>query len=233
MIHRVIIGTFEAKLEDMMGLDFVKSIEDVRTSIRRFNTDLERRPDLAARLTMYRAWYYDPELDMVGPSKFIGYADMSAERYIILEEGATDGKQTEPVLKRWFQTLDKSSPEEAFVRSRAETLVAKYGKSLSKVARFCAPIGWKVPSKESVARPGIHATRGRRTIHATIVKGETHYVAECEQLAVVTQGTTIDETIQNLREAVELHLEGEDLATLGLAPDPIIMVSMELQPWAA
>ncbi|MBK9261197.1 MAG: type II toxin-antitoxin system HicB family antitoxin [Polyangiaceae bacterium] len=79
----------------------------------------------------------------------------------------------------------------------------------------------------------MHATRGRRTIHATITKGETHYVAECEQLAVVTQGTTIDETIQNLREAVELHLEGEDLAALGLAPDPVIMVSMELQPWAA
>ena|GEM_PF-4330325 len=51
--------------------------------------------------------------------------------------------------------------------------------------------------------------------------------------AVVTQGITIDETIQNLQEAVELHLEGEDLAALGLAPDPVIMVSMELQPWAA
>jgi predicted RNase H-like HicB family nuclease len=43
----------------------------------------------------------------------------------------------------------------------------------------------------------------------------------------------VDETIQNLREAVELHLEGENLEDLGLAADPVILVSMELQPWAA
>mgnify|MGYP000066491977 CR=1 FL=1 len=88
-------------------------------------------------------------------------------------------------------------------------------------------------NKEAGVHPGIHATRGRRTIHATIVRGETHYVAECEHLGIVTQGVTIDETMENLREAVALHLEGEDLAALGLAPDPIILVSMELQPWAA
>jgi predicted RNase H-like HicB family nuclease len=217
--------------EDVMPPDLVKSLDEVRASIRQFNADLERSAELAARLKMNRAWYYDPELDMIGPSKFIGYAGMTAERY--LQEGAADGKQTEPVLKRWFRLLDNDSPEAAFVRSRAESLVAKHGKSLSEVARFCAPIGWKVTGKEPLVRPGIHATRGRRTIHATIIKGETHYVAECEQLAVVTQGVTIDETIQNLREAVELHLEGEDLAALGLAPDPVIMVSMELQPWAA
>lgn len=214
-----------------MGPELVTSFEDVQASIRQFNMDLDRNGDLAARLKMNRAWYYDPELDLVGPSKFIGYAGMTANRYIV--EGATDGKQTEPILKRWFRVLDNNSPEAAFVRSRAEALVRKYGKSLSEVARFCAPHSWKVGGNESVPRPGVHATRGRRTIHATIIRGETHYVAECQQLAVVTQGTTIDETMQNLREAVELHLEGEDMAALGLAPDPVILVSMELQPWAA
>jgi predicted RNase H-like HicB family nuclease len=214
-----------------MTTELANSADDVRESIRQFNADLDRSPELAARLKMNRVWYYDPELDMVGPSKFIGYVGMTAERYIA--GGATDGKQTEPILKRWFRLLDSDSPEATFVRSRAETLVTKHGKSLSEVARFCAPLGWKVVGKESLARPSVHATRGRRTIHATIIRGETHYVAECEQLAVVTQGATIDETIQNLREAVELHLEGEDLAALGLAPDPVILVSMELQPWAA
>ena len=57
----------------------------------------------------------------------------------------------------------------------------------------------------------------RYTIQAVIYPGnESGYVAECLNLAVVTQGQTLDETVQNLREALHLHLEGEDLAELGL-----------------
>jgi predicted RNase H-like HicB family nuclease len=51
-----------------------------------------------------------------------------------------------------------------------------------------------------------------------------YYVAECLEIAVVTQGKTLDETLANLQEAVALHLEGEDLATFGLAPNPTILV---------
>jgi predicted RNase H-like HicB family nuclease len=120
------------------------------------------------------------------------------------------------------------------VSSRVEALLARHGKSLNKVARFCGPKGWKVSGKDSAPRPaGVHAARGRRTIHASIVRSETHYVAECEHLAIVTQGSTLDETLRNLKEAVELHLEGEDLEALGLAPDPVVVVTMEVQPWAA
>ena len=49
----------------------------------------------------------------------------------------------------------------------------------------------------------------QHTIKAFIRAGETHYVAECVELAVVTQGVTLDETLANLREAVALHIEGE------------------------
>ena len=52
--------------------------------------------------------------------------------------------------------------------------------------------------------------RLQHTIKASVRWGETHYVAECLEVPVVTQGKTIDETLANLREAVELHLEGED-----------------------
>ena len=55
------------------------------------------------------------------------------------------------------------------------------------------------------------------TIQAVIRRGEqSGYVAECLELAVVTQGATLDEVVQNLQEAVALHLEGEDLQELGL-----------------
>lgn len=68
----------------------------------------------------------------------------------------------------------------------------------------------------------------RRTIQVRIFKGETQYVAECLDLPVVTQAPTLDELADNIREAVGLHLDGEDLAELGLAKDPTILVTMEL-----
>ena len=54
------------------------------------------------------------------------------------------------------------------------------------------------------------------------------YVVDCHEIAVVTQGRTLDEALANLREAVALHLEGEDLATLGLTGLKRILVSYEL-----
>ena len=70
----------------------------------------------------------------------------------------------------------------------------------------------------------------QRTIKAVIRPGnESGYVAECVEIAVVTQGRTLDETVSNLREAVQLHLEGENPADFGLAPNPALMVTMELE----
>lgn len=55
-------------------------------------------------------------------------------------------------------------------------------------------------------------------------------MAECVEVAVVTQGATLDETMRNLQEAVALHLEGEDLTALGLAANPTLLVTMEVEP---
>jgi predicted RNase H-like HicB family nuclease len=62
-----------------------------------------------------------------------------------------------------------------------------------------------------------------------IFRGERQYVAECLDLPVVTQAFTLDELAGNIREAVSLHLEGEDLAELGFSDDPTILATMELQ----
>lgn len=67
----------------------------------------------------------------------------------------------------------------------------------------------------------------QHTIKAFIRKGEKYYVAECLEIPVVTQGKTLDEAAANLREAVALHLEGEDLEQLGLAPNPILIITIE------
>lgn len=70
----------------------------------------------------------------------------------------------------------------------------------------------------------------RHCIKAFVHKGENYYVAECMEIAVVTQGKTLDETMANLQEAVALHLEGENLADFDLAPNPFLLVTFELEP---
>ena len=69
-----------------------------------------------------------------------------------------------------------------------------------------------------------------RSIKAFISKGDNFYVAECMEIAVVTQGKTLDETIVNLEEAVALHMEGENPADFDLIPNPSLLVTMELEP---
>ena len=68
----------------------------------------------------------------------------------------------------------------------------------------------------------------KRLISVRIFRGEKMYVAECMDLPVITQAPTLDELAANIQEAVSLHLEGEDLADLGLAPNPTILASLEL-----
>ena len=79
--------------------------------------------------------------------------------------------------------------------------------------------------RESPATYGSAPLRG--SLHATVSRGESAYVAECWEVAVVTQGRTLDEVVANLREAVTLHLEGEDLAALGLERSPRLVVTYE------
>jgi predicted RNase H-like HicB family nuclease len=69
----------------------------------------------------------------------------------------------------------------------------------------------------------------KHNISAHIYRGEEHYIAECSEISVITQGKTLDETIANLQEAVYLHLEGEDLAEYDLVENPAILVIMELE----
>ncbi len=68
----------------------------------------------------------------------------------------------------------------------------------------------------------------RRTIQVRITRGESQYVAECLDLPVVTQAPTLDELATNIREAIALHLESEDLEALGFSPEPTILATMEL-----
>jgi predicted RNase H-like HicB family nuclease len=69
----------------------------------------------------------------------------------------------------------------------------------------------------------------RRTIQVRVSKGDRFFVAECFDLPVVTQAASLDELASNIREAIGLHLEGEDLAALGFSANPTILATMELE----
>jgi predicted RNase H-like HicB family nuclease len=52
----------------------------------------------------------------------------------------------------------------------------------------------------------------KRIIQVQISRDDQYFVAECLDLPVVTQGKTLDELAENLREAIALQLEREDAA---------------------
>jgi len=70
----------------------------------------------------------------------------------------------------------------------------------------------------------------KRIIQVKIYKGEKFYVAECVDLPVVTQGKTLDEVVENMREAIDLHLEGESLEEWDISPDFSVLANFELEP---
>jgi predicted RNase H-like HicB family nuclease len=67
----------------------------------------------------------------------------------------------------------------------------------------------------------------RDSIHVVLTRDKKYYVAECLEIAVVTQGKTLDELLENLKEAVSLHLEDEDLEELGLTETPRLVITYE------
>ena len=73
----------------------------------------------------------------------------------------------------------------------------------------------------------------QHTVNAVIRSGEqSGYAAECVELPVVTQGATLDEIVESLREAIALQLEGEDPGDFGLTHPITIVVTLEVSPVA-
>lgn len=68
----------------------------------------------------------------------------------------------------------------------------------------------------------------KRIIQFHIYKGDKYYIAQGVDLPVVTQGKTLDALVKNIKEAVELHLEGENLSDFDLEKHPSILANLEL-----
>jgi predicted RNase H-like HicB family nuclease len=90
-----------------------------------------------------------------------------------------------------------------------------------------APESVQAQPREAGSDSHLRDPGARNVIHAVIHKDENLYTAECLEVAVVTQGETLDEVFTNLNEAIGLHLEGENLAIFGLSDHPRLQVLVD------
>ncbi len=67
----------------------------------------------------------------------------------------------------------------------------------------------------------------------TMIKAEVFhdgefYCARCLDFDIFTQGKTLDELVQNLKEAIQLHFEDDPTALAGFSPHPSLFTMMDL-----
>lgn len=129
-----------------MARETVKTYDDVLDSVRAFNKGLEQGKRLRQQISFFQSWYYVPELDAVGPSKFIRYKGMTAFEYI-RGHSILEGRAVDPVLSKWFNRLESDSAEANWVRQRVEALVGRYGKIVNSGSKLNAPKGWNLNKK--------------------------------------------------------------------------------------
>jgi len=110
----------------------IETFDQLVENIKRFNVDLlENDSDFIRFLSQYRQWYYLDELDLFGPSKFIGYRKMTAEKYKNKKGKGADGRATEAVISKWFVEVENEE-----LMDKLERLLSKFGKKPSKLAKL-------------------------------------------------------------------------------------------------
>lgn len=117
-------------------------------------------------------------------------------------------------LRRWdyFRRVSRGKYE----------VVPKYRQAASQATTASTTNPVSVPRFGQMTAPN-----KRDVIHAVVHPDEDGYYVECLEVAVVTQGDNLDDLVHNLDEALTLHLEGEDLATLGLSRHPKLQLIIE------
>jgi hypothetical protein len=133
-----------------MQKKLVESINDVLENMRAFNKGLEENKPIRDQLPFFRQWYYIPVLDMVGPSKFVGYKGMTVSEYMRDRVGM-DGKNTDYALREFFGEVylrsGEGRPEAKYVRDLVKQLLERYDKSINQAARFNVPLDWWIKER--------------------------------------------------------------------------------------
>jgi len=113
----------------------INSPDDAVRGIKTYNEELETSTGLRERLAYVRAWYAVKTKNgwSFGPSKFIGYQDLTAKGYL---GGRLDGRKTEAQLMKWFQVVDDSTELSDELYDALEEFLEGYGKEPSSAVRI-------------------------------------------------------------------------------------------------
>lgn len=111
-------------------MKLARSVDEVLSAIDTLNDSLTSEPELAARLGQAHAYYAKPDGaggHRFGFSKFIGYADQTAARYLRKYKDM-DGRNTEFALAKWFDEVRYGTPLYNALLGELGSWMAQFGK---------------------------------------------------------------------------------------------------------
>jgi uncharacterized protein (DUF433 family) len=130
-----------------MAPRMVTSFGEVFDNVKKYQDVLRDRDneEMRRRVAMVWSWYavQDERSGQwkFAPSKFVGYHDPSAKRYLAETgpEGDFDGRITERVLRQWFATPQKDSKLQRELAEALHSFLAGFGKAPGARARINVP----------------------------------------------------------------------------------------------
>jgi uncharacterized protein (DUF433 family) len=189
----------------------VSSLEDAVANISSYHRNVAETPGLAARLSRHPSWYAVKGAAgewLFGPSKYVGYRGMDAKGYLASYD-RRDGRETEPALAAWFDSVDPSTALGIELRAAFDAFAAKVGKASNanwrvsvvreeKARRTAAgAIGSDILSNRIDFNPEICGGRPR-------IKGTRIRISDI--VAALGTGETIDEILADFP-----YLEAADI----------------------
>lgn len=182
----------------------------------------------ARRLCRERGeWIFHPD-EVV---RALPHLNPSSVRTHIVSRCCVNAPANHPHRWKYFRRVSRGTyeilPPQRRDRPEKSRTVAESRGDVKSPANVTRHVGESAP--EFGARRSVRPTD---TVHAVVNRDRGWYVAECLEIAVVTQGRTLDELVANIKDAVRLHLEGEESATLGIVPAPRIALTYEIAPHA-
>jgi hypothetical protein len=117
---------------DNPNFPFITERTQAKENIKVFNQEIDDSPEMINRLASVRKWYYNEELRMFAPSKFIGYVNNNCKLYVAnstkdLGSNRMDGRKTEVVLEQFSDKVDRFD-----LRSELESYLIIFNKEPNK-----------------------------------------------------------------------------------------------------
>jgi uncharacterized protein (DUF433 family) len=128
-----------------MPIKMVTSLQEVIENISKYQDAVHQNEEIRKRVAMVWSWYAVKDKHAGGwkfaPSKFIGYHDPSAKRYLMESgtPGDLDGRITERILSQWFAPPEKNSKLERELAEALRAFLASFGKAPGARARVNVP----------------------------------------------------------------------------------------------